>query len=185
MILCLLWFENSPHSQNDPPVPSSTMFASGKKFVESMNTLWSFDVLSQRLSKVFGLLDRRAADQYKTLRKVAMENLAYLRGFNALDACLWPGRVLLFNRQTPCHRDSRNPPGEWTPLHAGGDFTEGGALFVHELNLRLRYLPGDLIFLRGHDLSHSVESWSGGQRLSAAYFSHQALWKYFKLSFSL
>lgn len=134
---------------------------------------------------VLDLLDQGAASQYKDLRDVAESKLEYLRGINALDPSYWQGRVILFNRQTPCHRDTRNPPAEWTPLHAAGSFTEGGSLFIHELNLRLRYLPGDLIFLRGCLLSHSVEPWSGGQRISAAYFSHESFWKYFNRRLSL
>lgn len=128
-----------------------------------MKALSEFRILTKRLNGVLDLLDEGAADQYRNLRTVSMGEMQYLRGINTLDPSYWQGRVILFNRQTPRHRDIRNPPAEWTPLHAAGGFTEGGSLFIHELNLRLRYLPGDLIFLRGSLLSHSVEPWSGGQ----------------------
>ena len=84
------------------------------------------------LNGVLDLLDKGAADQYKDLRSVAMSELEYLQGINALDPSYWQGRVILFNRQTPCHQDTRNPPAEWTPLHAAGSFTQGGSLFIHE-----------------------------------------------------
>jgi len=150
-----------------------------------MKALSEFTILTTRLNQVLGLLDPGAADQYKNLRAVAASGMEYLQGINTLDPSYWQGRVILFNRQTPCHRDARNPPAEWTPLHAAGSFTKGGNLFIHELNLRLRYLPGDLIFLRGCLLSHSVEPWSGGQRISVAYFSHESFWKYFNQRLSL
>ena len=70
-------------------------------------------------------------------------------------------------------------------MHAGGTFTEGGELFIEELNLLIRYLPGDLIVIRGHFLKHSVRPWSGGQRISVVYFSHEAFWKYFGLRLDL
>lgn len=150
-----------------------------------MNALSEFGILTSRLNMVLELLDKGAADQYETLRAVSMDKMEYLRCINALDPSYWSGRVILFNRQTPLHRDTRNPPAEWTPLHAAGSFTNGGSLFIHELNLRLRYLPGDLILLRGCVLSHSVEPWSGGQRISAAYFTHECFWKYFGQHLSL
>lgn len=144
-----------------------------------MNALSEFRVLTGRLNRVLELLDEEAAKQYEHLRTIATGGMEYLRAINTLDPSYWQGRVILFNRQTPCHRDTRNPPAEWTPLHAAGCFTKGGSLFIHELNLRLRYLPGDLILLRGCLLSHSVEPWSGGQRISTAYFSHESFWRYF------
>lgn len=150
-----------------------------------MRALSEFRITTKRLNGVLDILDPDAAEQYKQLRVIATGELDYLRGITALDPSYWLGRVILFNRQTPCHRDTRNPPPEWTPLHATGSFTKGGSLFIRELKLRLRYLPGDLIFIRGYALSHSVEPWSGGQRISAAYFSHQSFWKYLGRRLSL
>jgi len=161
------------------------MLGSGRKYVGSTKALSAFKMLSKRLNWVLDILDPRAAEQYKTLQKVSMEKLEYLQGFNAINQSYWQGRIILYNRQTPPHRDTRNPPLEWTPLHAGGEFTEGGALFIEELKLRLRYLPGDLIFIRGRLLTHSVEPWSGGQRISAVYFTHDAFWKSLNLDLTL
>ena len=145
-----------------------------------MKALSEFKIVAKRLNNVLNILDPEAASQYKQLKDVAMKELDYLRAIGNLDPCYWQGRVILFNRQTPPHRDTLNPPAEWTPLHAAGSFTGGGSLYIHDLNLRLRYLPGDLIFLRGRLLRHSVEPWEGGQRISAAYFSHESFWRYFK-----
>ena len=171
--------------QNDAPVPSSSILASGRKFAASMEALSEFRLITKRLNSVLNLLDPSAALQYQRLQEVATENLDYLRAIRTLDPSYWQGRVILFNRQTPCHRDMLNPPAEWTPLHAAGSFTQGGSLYIDELKLRLRYLPGDLIFLRGRLLSHSVEPWEGGQRISAAYFTHESFWRYFNLRLSV
>ena len=150
-----------------------------------MRALCLFKTVSERLNGVLRFLDKGAADQYQHLRDVSARDQEYLQGFHAMDPSYWPGRVILFNRQTPPHYDARNPPAEWTAMHAGGGFAEGGELFVHELKLCVRYLPGDLIFIRGRFLKHSVLPWSGGQRISAVYFSHENFWKYFGLRLSL
>ena len=165
--------------QNDSPVPSSSILASGRKFAASMKALSEFRIVAKRLNGVLDLLDPGAAHQYKLLKDIAMKKLDYLRAIGTVDPSYWQGRVILFNRQTPPHRDTLNPPAEWTPLQAAGSFTDGGSLYIHDLNLRLRYLPGDLIFLRGCLLKHSVEPWEGDQRISAAYFSHESFWRYF------
>lgn len=146
-----------------------------------MKALWDLRVTAQRLNQVLRLLDPKAADQYEKLREAAIRAHSYLRAFNALDPSYWMGRAILFNSQTPPHRDKKIPPAEWTALHAGGKFTKGGCLYVRELKLRIRYLPGDLIFIRGWFLTHEVELWEGGQRISVAYFTHESLWKQFGL----
>jgi hypothetical protein len=150
-----------------------------------MKALWEFRVVTKRLNRVLELLDPSAALQYQKFRKAATLAYPYLRAFDAVDPSYWLGRVILFNSQTPRHQDSRNPPAEWTPLHAAGDFTEGGSLFMEDLNLRIRYLPGDLIFIRGRLLTHEVEQWEGGQRISAAYFTHESLWTQLGLRLSV
>lgn len=144
-----------------------------------------FDILSERLNNVLRVLDLPAAEQYEKLRQAAGKELPYLRALHRLDPCFWQGRILLFNRMTPPHKDLLNPPAEWTPLHAAGNFTTGGSLYVDELRLRVRYLPGDLIFLRGRCLTHYVERWEGGQRISAVYFTHESFWGYFNQRLSL
>ena len=149
-----------------------------------MNALWELRIIAKRLNHVLDLLDPGAASQYQHFREAAMLAHPYLRAFAAVDPSYWIGRVILFNSQTP-HKDNRNPPAEWTPIHAGGDFTEGGGLFIEELNLRIRYLPGDLIFIRGRLLTHGVAQWEGGQRISAVYFTHESLWAQLGLCLSV
>lgn len=58
-----------------------------------------------------------------------------------------------------------------------GNFTEGGECYIKRLKLRIRYLPGDAIIIRGRILAHEVEEWGPGQRVSIAHFTHTALWE--------
>ncbi|KAF9779911.1 hypothetical protein BJ322DRAFT_1012744, partial [Thelephora terrestris] len=164
---------------NDAPVPSSSVTGSGRKFAVATTALSDFKLIAKRLNKILEVLDPGAASQYLNLRQTAMDKVPYLRAFDAVDPSYWQGRMILFNSQTPAHTDNRCPPPEWTPLHAAGTFTEGGCFYAHDLKLRMRYLPGDLIFLRGYSLSHSVKPWKGGQRISVVYFTHESVWQHF------
>src|ERR1700753_2319191 len=150
-----------------------------------MKALYKLRVVAKRLNKVLELLDPVAESQYKELQEIIKDEVDYFRAIQSVDPSYWQGRAILFNSQTPPHRDTRNPPAEWTPLHAAGNFTKGGSLYIHDLKLRVRYLPGDLIFFRGRLLLHSVEPWDGGQRISAAYFTHESMWRHFNQRLSL
>jgi hypothetical protein len=171
--------------QHDTPIPSSSILGSSRKFLASTTTLFDLRVISQRINNVLKLLDPAAASQYEELRDTAMEELDYLKAMCTLDKSLWQNRMMLFNLQTPPHHDTKIPPSEWTPLHVAGTFKQGGCLYVHQLKLRLRYLPGDLIFIRGRLLQHSVEKWGPGQRISLVYFTHESVWKFFNHHLSL
>lgn len=102
-----------------------------------MNALSDFGIVTKRVNHILELLDPGVAAQYKKLEELVGEKLAYFRALHGVDLSLWHGRMVLFNLVTPPHQDTQNPPGEWTPLHAAGDFTEGGCLYIHELKLRL------------------------------------------------
>ena len=184
-LLCLIFIESLSFGQKDDPVPSSTILASGRKFAAATRALQEFETLGHRLNTILKELDPGSAAQYEELREKAQDEFAFLRALNTLDPSLWQGRMILFNSQAPPHVDSRNPPAEWTPLLAGGNFTSGGCLFIHNIKLRLRYLPGDLIFIRGWALTHSVEQWEGGQRISIVYFTHESVWQHFKCRLTL
>jgi hypothetical protein len=92
------------------------------------------------------------------------------------------GRAIMFNRQTPLHPDRLDPFTSWAIMIALGDFQNGGDLYVPRLKLRIRFLPGDMIAIRGRILPHEVEAWSGGQRVSIAHFTHQSLWDSFGMT---
>jgi len=66
----------------------------------------------------------------------------------------------------------------WTVLVSLGSFSEGGYVKIPRLGLRVRFLPEDVLVLRGVFLECEVEVWSGGQRISLEHFSRDSLWKY-------
>jgi hypothetical protein len=84
----------------------------------------------------------------------------------------------MWNRQTPLHLDGADPLNAWVTLMTLGEFT-GGELYIPSLNLRLHYEPGAIVLLKGRRLSHVVETWEGGQRISIVHFTHESLWREF------
>ena len=102
---------------------------------------------------------------------------AYMEALDQVDPLLLLGRVILFNRKTPVHRDGRDPPTGWAVIVAAGQFN-GGALHIPALKLRLRLEPGDAVMLKGHVLEHEVDDWDNGQRISFAHFTHQSVWDF-------
>jgi len=108
--------------------------------------------------------------------KALRDKHPHAKAWSAIDGLLWEGRAFQFNRQTPLHPDSTDPPQCWVALVTLGNF-QGGELFLPRLNLRMSYQPGTIILLRGHILPHEVEDFSGGQRISIAHFTHESLWQ--------
>lgn len=105
----------------------------------------------------------------------------HAKAMDAIDGLMWEGRSLQYNRQTPLHPDSTDPPQAWVALVAFGRFTKG-FLWIPRLNLLLFYGPGSIIFLRGHILPHEVLAFEDGQRVSIAHFTHQSLWEEMDIS---
>lgn len=96
----------------------------------------------------------------------------------AIDPLLMEGRAIIYNRTTPNHGDVRDPRIGWSCLVLLG-LTTWGTLFIRRLNLRVRYKPGDIVWIRGHILEHEVEVWEGPQRICIAHFTHNSLFTFF------
>ncbi|KAF7312952.1 2OGFeDO family oxygenase domain protein [Mycena kentingensis (nom. inval.)] len=79
----------------------------------------------------------------------------------------------MYNRQSGTHVDSSDPRRSYVALSAHGPFN-GGALNVPEIGVRIRYDARTIILLRGRVLAHRAESWTCGQRVSIAHFTHRA-----------
>jgi len=114
------------------------------------------------------------------LQEACHRKYPHTQAIGAIDPILYEGRAIMFNRQTPKHVDRLDPLRSWAALLVLGAF-QGGTMYIERLQLRLRYLPGDMIFIRGAILPHEVEAFSGGQRISIAHFTHQSLWKEFNM----
>ncbi|TFK64804.1 hypothetical protein BDN72DRAFT_774126 [Pluteus cervinus] len=146
------------------------------------NVVKAANHLSHMINRALELIDE---DQYKALMDLqqrCVEKYAHVEALNAIDPLVYEGRAIMFNRQTPAHVDKQDPKRSWATMITLGDFTAGGNLRIERLNLTIRYLPRDVVILRGRLLQHEVQAWSGGRRISIAHFTHESLWKEFGMT---
>jgi hypothetical protein len=94
---------------------------------------------------------------------------------SSIDSLMMEGRAIMYNRKTPAHADRQDPLKGWAVMITFGRFISGGTLYIRRLRFRLRYLPGDVVVLRGRLLDREVEEWGLGQRVSIAHFAHESL----------
>ncbi|KAG9122779.1 hypothetical protein FRC07_000700 [Ceratobasidium sp. 392] len=87
------------------------------------------------------------------------------------------GASYIYNRHTSLHTDHREGEKGISPLVVMGN-CKTGRLAVPRLGLKLDYLPGALVFLRGRLLDHEVVDWKeDGDRICLAHFNHETEWK--------
>jgi len=161
--------------QKDDVVVSRDMIRTATRFSLATALIDSVSLLNTRLNAVFSALDPVQYQAIQNLRSACALKYTHMKVLQSIDSLAWEGRSIQYNRQTPLHADSTDPPTAWVALVALGEF-KGGSLFIPRLNLVLYYEPGTIIFLRGHILPHQVLPFYGGQRLSIAHFTHESLW---------
>jgi hypothetical protein len=97
------------------------------------------------------------------------------KAFQSVDSSLFPSHFMLFNCKTKKHFDEKDHPQLWAPLHAFGNFTSGGEVYITTLGLIIPFLPGDSLYIAWgliiHKcLEHEIFGWKGGQRICYALF---------------
>lgn len=110
------------------------------------------------------------------LRQAGNDKYPHMEALGSIDPLLMEGRAIIFNRQTERHPDEDDPLPAWAGLVILGSFTEG-FLSIPVLNLRVRYIPGDVVWIRGRILEHEVTAWVGGQRVCIAHFTHTSFFR--------
>jgi hypothetical protein len=92
----------------------------------------------------------------------------------------WPsvfsGISVIVNRKTLPHRDQGGWNSAFDFLVAAGTY-EDSQLHVHDAQATFQYRPGCVIAICGKVLSHSVPSWTGGERICYAHFMRDAVWQ--------
>jgi hypothetical protein len=149
----------------------------GGTFARTAELYREFDLLSKKINETISLVDPSFFSALSQLSEVSKAKHSSLAVWASIDPLLMEGRELLFNRRSGRHRDSQDPPLAYAGLYAAGNFTSGGSLYFHQLNLRVHLLPGDFVLLRSRVLEHEIESWEGGQRIGIPHFTHTSLWR--------
>ncbi len=135
------------------------------------------EFLSQRVNNLINSVDPTFHEGLERLRN-AIKHFPNVRAFAEIDPILMEGRYLNFNQRTSLHATPGDFEAGWNVLISLGSFTEGGYVRIPRLGLRVRFLPGDVLVLRGVFLEHEVEVWSGGQRICLEHYTQGDLWKY-------
>lgn len=137
-------------------------------------------LLSGKVNEWLRNIDPNQYRSLETLMAKVEEAHPYMKALNILDPLKMEGRAIMYNRTTPNHHDPKDPYCSWACLVILGLITEGTLYFVR-LNLRVRYIPGDVVWLRGRILDHEVEVWEGPQRICIAHFTHSSLFNFFEV----
>lgn len=133
--------------------------------------------LSLLVNTILEKIDKNQFEALKSLHTKICQDKPAFKALSSIDPLLMEGRAIMFNRKTPLHIDQLDPPCAWATMITFVNFTEGGECYIERLRLRMRYLPGDAIIIRGRILAHEVEKWGPGQRISIAHFTHTSLWE--------
>jgi hypothetical protein len=158
-------------------VTSSDCLKTGGRFAGTVKLYQELDLLSKKVNEVIRVVDPKNFATLTQLCQVSREKHLSLVVWSGVDSLMLEGRELLFNRLSGPHRDSQDPQLAYAGLYAAGNFTSGGYLYFRQLNLCVRFLPGDFILLQGRVLEHEIEAWEGGQRISIPHFTHTSLWR--------
>jgi hypothetical protein len=82
---------------------------------------------------------------------------------------IFTGISVIVNRKTPPHRDAGGCI-EWYDLLVAAGTYRKAYLKLHDLRGRLLYNPGTVVAVCGKLFRHSVEDWSGGERICYAHY---------------
>lgn len=148
----------------------------------SRQVIHDLDPIGVRVNAILEFVGKEAFERSVQLRSEIIRKYEWAKDLLPNDRILTHGRSFAFNRQTESHTDPRGPIGEWTPLIALG-FSRGVKIRLAGIKEILCFEPGTIIFLRGGEIPHAIEAWSGGQRISVACFTHQNIWDEFGLEY--
>lgn len=172
----------SPILQTDPLAPSKNQVETATRFAISREVIHALDPIGARVNAILEFLAPEAFLASVELRSRIRIKYPWAQDLFTNDCLLMHGRSFAFNRQTNTHTDSRGPLGEWTPL-VGLGFSVGVKLRLAGIKEILCFEPGTIIFLRGGEIPHSIEAWTGGQRVSIACFTHKNIWDEFCITY--
>jgi hypothetical protein len=164
-------------SKNEEPTISADFIKSASQFSTTMAAVAEMRSLSLVVNKVLETIDKNQFEALESLHTRICQRYPVVEALSSIDPLKMEGRAIMYNRKTPSHIDRLDPLRSWATMITFGEFKEGGECYIKRLRLRLRYLPGDAIVIRGRILPHEVEEWGAGQRISIAHFTHTSLWK--------
>jgi len=165
----------SPLTKSDEPTISADYIKSASQLSTTTTAVAKMKSLSLLVNAVLEKIDKNQFEALTTLHSKISNRYPIVTALSSIDPLIMEGRAIMFNRKTPIHTDRLDPHRAWATMITFGNFTEGGECYIKRLRLRIRYLPGDAIIIRGRIVPHEVEEWGPGQRISIAHFTHTSL----------
>ncbi|KAI0037718.1 hypothetical protein FA95DRAFT_1529376 [Auriscalpium vulgare] len=158
----------------DHPLPSGSYAGTKKHAAATLVLLAKLKAFQRRIDH---LVKIATPDPYRAFTE-AMNHLRASKE-NALHAANWyapfQGISIIYNRETPSHRDDKGCISGVDALLSVGRYTDC-RLDLDVLRTCLSYDTGTLILLLGYIIPHKVSSWSaGGERKCLVHFTHQHL----------
>lgn len=150
--------------------PARDVIKSVKNLHQATDLLNQLRVVGARIDDMYRTIDPEQHAFLVRVRERLEDAHPPYKALGTLDPTIFHGRSCIFNRQTPEHRDRKDPKRNLTPILTFGEY-DWGVLRVRELGLDVDYGPGTLVMLRGGLLTHGV-TYDGGQRVSIAHFMH-------------
>lgn len=159
-------------------MPSKSQVEGSYSFMTCRTVVQALEGVAIRTNAILEFISPPAFAASCRIRNNILNKYGWAKDLLQNDPLLAQGRSIQFNRMTTSHTDGRAPWGEWTPLIALG-FSKGAKVRLAGINEILLFDPGTIIFIRGGEIPHAIEAWSGGQRISIACFTHEVIWKEF------
>lgn len=157
------------------------MVQTAEAHANATDLLLDLGIVSHHCNAFLLHADRSHYNDALSLRNRACSSIASQAAIATIDPLIYEGRELLFNRISGEHTDKQDPPFGWAILAAFGHNTPV-ILTLSQLNLQMRFRPGDAIAIRGRIVKHKTSGWESGQRIVIPHFTHSSSWKTFHQS---
>ena len=166
------WWYGIGQQNASYPALSSDMRGAGKRHEAVRAFIRSIAPLQQIIGILFLATDPQAyATYFNNFRKTAATT-AWDIFATSRRAC-FHGLAVLRNLQVGRHKDKRDRKRGWTAMVCIGQFRQG-FLVLPQLNLRVKFEPGDVIFFRASFLEHFLEEFQG-ERSALVFFTHASV----------
>jgi hypothetical protein len=134
--------------------------------------LYNFKMTMERVNYALQLMNPHLASAYGEMRRRIYKRCPAAQAAAYHFNSQFMGLSIIYNRQTPRHRDNSGALWGVDGLLGLGNYSDGD-LYLPALGVRLSYGPGTLNLLYGYLFEHQILPFIGQQKVCAAFFVHK------------
>ncbi|KAI9765838.1 MAG: hypothetical protein M1840_007120 [Geoglossum simile] len=142
-------------------------------FSYRVSTIKSFGPLTAAVDLFFSTIDQKLHKAYRAAYQRLNPGEKIFCTTEDPKKELFPLRAILVNTLTEPHVDSDDWIGGWAWISPFGNFS-GGDICLPQLGVRVPLPPGGIVGLRGRELVHFTDKWSGS-RYSIVHFFKESI----------